>query len=83
MKSKKLLNTKSLKPMKKFCFSYPPLPPLSYKEMKYILLLRRGELVMNEKEGSIYEYQNLLDMLAEMVTEYLTKHPKGGDSNDK
>ena len=38
---------------------------------------------MNEKEGSIYEYQNLLDMLAEMVTEYLTKHPKGGGSNDK
>lgn len=37
---------------------------------------------MNEKEGSIYEYQNLLDLLAEMVTEYLTKDPKGGDSDD-
>ncbi|ADP34544.1 hypothetical protein DJ95_3496 [Bacillus atrophaeus subsp. globigii] len=37
---------------------------------------------MKEKEGSIYRYQNLLDMLAEMVTEYLTKHPKE-DSNDK
>lgn len=50
--------------------------------MKYILLLRRGELALKEKEGSIYRYQNLLDMLAEMVTEYLTKHPKE-DSNDK
>lgn len=38
---------------------------------------------MNEKESSINEYQNMLDILAEMVTEYLTKHPKGGDSNDK
>ncbi|MEW4973129.1 hypothetical protein ABRY75_18430 [Bacillus stercoris] len=38
---------------------------------------------MNEKESSIYEYQNMLDILAEMVTEYLTKHPKGGDSDDK
>ncbi|WP_313800070.1 hypothetical protein [Cytobacillus sp.] len=38
---------------------------------------------MNVKEASIYEYQNLLDILAEMVTEYLTKQPKGEESNDK
>ncbi|SPT83969.1 Uncharacterised protein [Niallia circulans] len=70
--------------MKSFHFTPHPSPfPKIICKMKYILLLRRGELAMNEKEGSIYEYQNLLDMLAEMVTEYLTKHPKGGDSNDK
>ncbi|WP_264191505.1 hypothetical protein [Metabacillus litoralis] len=38
---------------------------------------------MKEKEASINEYQNLLDILAEMVTEYLTKQPKGEESNDK
>lgn len=37
---------------------------------------------MNEKQAPIYEYQNLLDILAEMVTEYYTKEPKGEDSND-
>lgn len=37
---------------------------------------------MDGKEVFIYEYQNLLDILAEMVTEYFTKQPKGEESND-
>lgn len=38
---------------------------------------------MDEKDNSIYEYHNLLDVLAEMVTEYFAKHPKGEASNGK
>lgn len=31
---------------------------------------------------SLYEYEIAIDILAEMVTEYLTNQPKGEDSND-
>ncbi len=37
---------------------------------------------MNNMETSDYEYQNLIDILAEMVTGYLVKQTKGEDSND-
>lgn len=38
---------------------------------------------MSEADDSIYEYQNLLEVLAEMVTEYLANPPKGEESNEK
>lgn len=38
---------------------------------------------MDKTEAStIYEYQNLLEILAEMVTEYLIDQPKGEELNE-
>ncbi len=35
-----------------------------------------------EKKEAVCEYESLVDMLAEMVTTYLTKQPKGEGMNE-
>lgn len=57
-------------------------PPVINKKSKLYYLLVEESLIMCKSEASIYEYQNLLDVLAEMVTEYLADTSKGEESNE-
>lgn len=36
-----------------------------------------------KSDEDIYDYEIMIDILAEMVTSYLTNQPKGEESNEK